>query len=96
MKRYTPGLCANDLHEVTRENTLINHRGEQSCRPCHQESQRRFSQGESRKNGTEFCRHGHRYTLDNTYTNPASGRRTCRECQRAARRASLRRLRTAK
>lgn len=93
MKRYTPGLCANDLHAVTKENTTVNHRGEESCKACHTESRKRFLRGESRENGTDFCRNDHQYTADNTYYNPSSGRRVCRECQRAARRASFARRR---
>jgi hypothetical protein len=29
------------------------------------------------------CKYGHEYTLENTYRNPSSGRRTCRTCHTA-------------
>ncbi|KKN82103.1 hypothetical protein LCGC14_0313700 [marine sediment metagenome] len=29
------------------------------------------------------CKHGHRYTAENVYVNPTTGRRQCRVCQKA-------------
>jgi hypothetical protein len=93
VKRYTPGLCANNLHELDGPETVVtNSRGEEECKGCYDASKVRFLQGQARKNKTSFCRRGHEYTVDNTYWNPASGRRTCMECQRIARRASFARL----
>lgn len=50
------------------------------CRRCHMEIDGRLYQGRPRPT---HCKHGHEFAAENTYTNPRTGKRTCRTCQRA-------------
>lgn len=73
-----------------------------SCvRPSHlevvtnAENQRRGIAGEvlrRRLLAIDECKHGHPYTPENTYVDPRTGARNCRECGRARCRARRRRL----
>lgn len=77
MKRHIPDLCATERHDITLPGALTT---SGSCRECQRESQKRYADGQSEPYGQDHCRRGHEYTAKNTYTNPTSGRRTCRRC----------------
>lgn len=79
MKRHDPDMCANQLHDITLPGAL---NGAGFCLLCQRASQARHAAGESEPYGQDVCRRGHPYDENNTYINPASGKRTCRRCQR--------------
>jgi hypothetical protein len=62
------------------------------CRRCHMEVDGRIH-GIPRPAKTH-CKHGHEFTPDNTYTNPNSGKRSCKTCRlRTSREYETRRVR---
>lgn len=79
MKRYTPGLCAHDLHDITLPGAL---NGAGACRECQYDAAARWEAGQAIPQNQDQCRKGHPYTEENTYIIPSTGRRTCRRCQR--------------
>ncbi|MFV2179462.1 HNH endonuclease signature motif containing protein [Actinomadura sp. LOL_016] len=74
----------NRGHEFTPENTYLKY-GKRNCRTCTREQQRESRGCEPRALKTH-CRRGHEFTEENTYIKP-DGRRECRACLKAQRKA---------
>ncbi|HKC75729.1 MAG TPA: hypothetical protein VKF37_16250 [Chloroflexota bacterium] len=91
-------------HEYTPENTYIGSKGERSCRLCQQQASRRSYEkriGKSvdgpilpRPELRTQCPRGHEYTPENTYINPRTGGRSCKECRREKNRQQYRKKKT--
>jgi hypothetical protein len=92
-------------HEYTPENTIIGSKGERVCRLCQQQACRRSYEkrfGKTvdgpilpRPELRTQCPRGHEYTSENTYLNPRTGARSCKQCRRERNRQASRKGREA-
>lgn len=80
--RWAYTFLRDDIPEGLELDHLCRNRG--CVNPWHLEPVTRRVNALRGVGSIEACKHGHRYTPENTYRDPKKGKRGCRTCRRAA------------
>jgi len=82
--------CNNGLHPAPAPDS----NGRRLCADCRRATERRYRQTQAvEQEAAAACHAGHPWTPENTYRQPVSGSRRCRECHRTRNREAKRALR---